>query len=59
MVHLAALPGAPAPVAWPKLLAAARRDARSWAAGGADAVLVENFGDRPFHPEAEIGRAHV
>ncbi len=52
MVHLAALPGAPAPVAWPKLLAAARRDARSWAAGGADAVLVENFGDRPFHPEA-------
>jgi len=52
MVHLAALPGTASPVAWPRLLAAARRDARAWAAGGADAVLVENFGDRPFHPEA-------
>jgi membrane complex biogenesis BtpA family protein len=52
MIHLAPLPGAPAPAPWRAILAAARRDARAWEAGGADAVLVENFGDRPFHPEA-------
>jgi uncharacterized protein len=36
----------------PAVLAAARRDAAALAAGGVDAVLVENFGDAPFHPDA-------
>lgn len=52
MVHLGPLPGAPAAWPWSRLLASARRDAEAWAAGGADALLVENFGDRPFHPES-------
>ncbi len=51
MVHLLALPGAPRPANWPRLLARAVADAQAWARGGADAVLIENFGDRPFHPE--------
>jgi len=49
MIHLPALPGAPryggtmAPV-----VDRALRDAETLAAGGVDAVLVENFGDVPF-----------
>lgn len=50
VVHLPALPGDPAyagqgPV---RLLDAAARDAEALAAGGASAVLVENFGSWPF-----------
>jgi membrane complex biogenesis BtpA family protein len=51
MVHLLPLPGAPRAVALERTLARALADARAWAAGGADALLVENFGDRPFRPE--------
>ncbi|MFH1682056.1 MAG: BtpA/SgcQ family protein, partial [Candidatus Eisenbacteria bacterium] len=29
----------------------AAEDARAWERGGADAVLVENYGDAPFYPE--------
>lgn len=51
VVHLAPTPGAPR---FDGDLAAAleraRADARALAEGGADAVLVENFGDAPFHP---------
>jgi membrane complex biogenesis BtpA family protein len=49
MVHLGPLPGSPfhrAPV--PALLAAAERDAEALLAGGCDALLVENMGDRPY-----------
>lgn len=52
VVHLGATPGAPrfgGDVA--RLLDAARRDASALAAGGADALCVENFGDAPFHAE--------
>lgn len=60
VVHLAALPGAPR---WTgaadsksppleRLLAAAVADARALANGGCDALIVENFGDVPFHPGA-------
>jgi len=51
VVHLAPLAGAPryrgalAPV-----LAAALRDARALVRGGCDALILENFGDVPFHP---------
>ncbi len=53
VVHLAPLVGAPryggrlGPV-----LAAALRDARALVRGGCDALIVENFGDVPFHPGA-------
>ena len=53
VVHLAALPGAPryggdlGPV-----LERAVGDARALAAGGCDALIVENFGDAPFFPDA-------
>ena len=52
MVHLPPLPGAPRfdgdRVA---VREAAIRDARRLAAGGVDGVVVENFGDAPFHPD--------
>jgi membrane complex biogenesis BtpA family protein len=52
VIHLPPLPGAPRP--GPGLDAALRRaeaDARALAQGGADAVIVENFGDAPFAAE--------
>jgi hypothetical protein len=54
MVHLPPLPGAPRydPEGGREgLHESARRDAERLAAGGVDAVMVENFGDAPFHPE--------
>jgi hypothetical protein len=52
MVHLPALPGAPAYGGDREAVRArAVRDARALAAGGADACIVENFGDAPFHPD--------
>jgi len=66
VVHLGPLPGAPRwsageraesadstrTAAWPleRVLAAAVRDARALTANGCDALVVENFGDVPFHP---------
>jgi len=53
VVHLLPTPGSPrsagslAPV-----LARAVEDARALVAGGCDALLVENFGDAPFHPRS-------
>lgn len=50
MVHLKALPGAPA---WEGSMEAvldrARRDVSALNEGGVDALLVENYGDTPFH----------
>ena len=52
MVHLGALPGAPAfDGDFGAVRAAATRDARRLEAGGVDALLVENFGDAPFYPD--------
>ncbi|MFD1512106.1 BtpA/SgcQ family protein [Halomarina rubra] len=52
MVHLPPLPGAPR---YDGDRAAVREralaDARALAAGGVDAVMVENFGDAPFYPD--------
>jgi len=50
VVHLLPLPGSPAPAALDAILARAVADATTWREGGADAVLIENFGDAPFHP---------
>lgn len=51
MVHLRPLPGAPAFDGMGAVLDAAGRDAAALADGGVDAVLVENYGDVPFHPD--------
>jgi membrane complex biogenesis BtpA family protein len=51
VVHLAPLPGSARGGAardLPALMEAARQDAASYAAGGVDALIVENFGDVPF-----------
>ncbi|MBI1851347.1 MAG: BtpA/SgcQ family protein [Planctomycetes bacterium] len=53
MVHLAALPGSPR---WggslQDVVRRAKADARVLRDEGADGILVENFGDVPFHPGA-------
>ena len=65
VVHLRALPGAPDfGGSMDGVLAAATEDTRALLAGGADGIIVENFGDRPFygkrvpsHTVAAMGRA--
>lgn len=53
VVHLGPLPGSPkATGGLDEVLERARVDAERLARGGADALLVENFGDTPFHPGA-------
>ena len=52
VIHLPALPGTPlggSASDFAQVLSFARRDAAAWAGGGADAVMVENFHDVPFH----------
>ncbi len=53
VVHLKPLPGAPR---WggsmDEVCAAAIADAQAFELGGADALMVENFGDIPFTREA-------
>lgn len=53
MVHLLPLPGSPG---WggsmDEVLDRARSDARTLLEGGMDALLVENYGDHPFHPDS-------
>ena len=51
VVHLAGTPGSPDAVPTSELLGRAAADARALADGGVDGLIVENFGDRPFHPE--------
>ena len=52
MVHLLPLPGSPG---WggsmDAVLERALADARAWAEAGTSALLVENYGEVPFHPE--------
>lgn len=57
MVHLRALPGSPFAEPIDRVVAAALTDAEALAEGGAAAILVENFGDRPFH--RQVGPATV
>jgi uncharacterized protein len=55
VIHLPALPGSargPAARDLGRLIDTARRDAAAWANGGADALIVENFGDVPFRKVA-------
>jgi membrane complex biogenesis BtpA family protein len=48
MIHLRALPGAPGYRSMIDVIEAARRDAAALQEGGVPAVMIENFGDRPF-----------
>lgn len=48
MVHLRPLPGSPLAEPLDRCIATALRDAEALALGGAAAIMVENFGDRPF-----------
>lgn len=50
MVHLLPLPGAPGAVGMHSVLERARADAAALAEAGFQALVVENFGDAPFHP---------
>lgn len=51
MIHLPALPGAPlATMPLEEIIAFALKDAEALAAGGCDALMMENFGDTPFFP---------
>lgn len=67
VVHLRPLPGAPGACAAPgagSVAAAALADARAYADGGCDAIILENFGDMPFAagavgPETVAGMAAV
>ena len=53
MVHLPALPGAPASDGDRRAIRRrALEDARRLEDGGVDAVCIENFGDVPFYPES-------
>ncbi|MEZ6003252.1 MAG: BtpA/SgcQ family protein [Planctomycetota bacterium] len=53
VVHLPALPGSPGyGGSMEPLLKSALADARALMEGGADGIIVENFGDRPFFAES-------
>lgn len=53
VVHLLPTPGSPRNEgSIGRVLARAAEDARALLAGGCDAILVENFGDAPFHPRS-------
>lgn len=51
VIHLLPLPGSPRAVDLPRVLDAALADADALLEGGCDALIVENFGDAPFHAE--------
>jgi len=51
VVHLAPLPGSPEAPSLDQTVARAVADAAVWERNGADALLIENFGDRPFYPD--------
>jgi uncharacterized protein len=52
MVHLRALPGAPHHESMAAVIDGACSDAEILSRGGVDALLIENYGDAPFHPDA-------
>ncbi|MEM0023029.1 MAG: BtpA/SgcQ family protein, partial [Archaeoglobaceae archaeon] len=50
VVHLKPLPGSPLYESFDEVIEKALRDAKAIEEGGADALIVENFGDKPFFP---------
>ena len=53
VVHLHALPSSPRHRSMAELLEHAIADARAYADGGCDGLVIENFGDAPFHKAAQ------
>lgn len=52
MVHLKPLPGSPRfGGSLEQVVASACADARAYAEGGLDGLMIENYGDRPFFPQ--------
>lgn len=51
MVHLPGLPGAPGGKKLTEVYEQALADAQALIEGGVDAMLIENYGDRPYYPE--------
>lgn len=59
MVHLAPLPGSPrGNLALSSVRDAALRDAETLVGGGVHGLMIENFGDTPFHP-AQVPAATI
>ncbi len=52
VVHLLPLPGSPRAESMDAVIARALRDTRTWVQGGVDGLVLENYGDAPFHPES-------
>jgi hypothetical protein len=52
VIHLKPLPGAPMHSDFTEVLDSALKDARALEEGGVDALLIENFGDKPFFKTA-------
>ncbi len=57
VVHLKPLPGSPNYESWEEVIEDAIRDARAIEEGGADALIIENFGDVPY--TKEVGKEVV
>ncbi len=51
VVHLKPLPGSPNYTSFDDVIESALRDARALEDGGVDAVIIENYGDKPFLKE--------
>ncbi len=51
VLHLPPLPGSPLYSSFDGAIEVALQDAKSLAEGGVDAIIVENYNDRPFLPE--------
>ncbi|MEO2241163.1 MAG: BtpA/SgcQ family protein [Euryarchaeota archaeon] len=58
VVHLPPLPGSPRARDMEEVIERAIRDASRLEEGGVDAVLVENYGDAPYHP-ADVPKVTV
>lgn len=51
VIHLGALPGAPGyEGSMKQIIDRAKREAEAYQNGGVDAIIIENFGDKPFFP---------
>ena len=57
VVHLPPLPGSPEHSDWDAVIEKTLQDARAIEEGGADALILENYGDRPFLKE--VGKEMV
>lgn len=57
VVHLLPLPGSPEYTDFNEIIDKALKDARAIEEGGADALIIENYGDRPF--QKEVGKEVV